>query len=108
MHKAKRVHYSLQGLSMHFHPINPLATNLYSAVTADDGAAKRAADVRKKLMSSTAEIQDELDSGKVQATSGHSNKDQGQSPDHKHHRDEEVDPSDDEDPDDPNPVSLWG
>ncbi len=45
--------------------LDPNATNLYSAVTDRATAAKRAAEVRKELMSSTAEVEDELDTGKV-------------------------------------------
>ena len=47
---------------MHVHGthLDPNALNLYSAVE-KSAAAKRAAEVRKQLMSSTGEIEDELD-----------------------------------------------
>jgi len=51
---------------MHVHGthLDPNALNLYSAVE-KSAAAKRAAEVRKQLMSSTGEIEDELDTGMI-------------------------------------------
>lgn len=53
---------------MHVHGshMDPNALNLYSAVADEKAAAaKRAAEVRKKLMSSTGEVEDELDTASV-------------------------------------------
>ena len=83
--------------------LDPNATNLYSAVSAERAAAnRRAAEVRKKLLSSTAEIEDELDTGKVSAIPKDSDQNQRQSSDQQDSKETEDAPYTDD------PMSIWG
>jgi hypothetical protein len=51
-----------QGETMHVHGLNPNLLNLYSAVaTEKTESAKRAAEVRKKLIAGAAELEGELE-----------------------------------------------
>jgi hypothetical protein len=82
--------------------LDPNATNLYSAVAAERAAAnRRAAEVRKKLMSSTAEIEDELDTGKVSAIPKDAAESERQSGDQQDSRETEDAPDTDD------PMSIW-
>jgi hypothetical protein len=88
--------------------MDPSATNLYSAVAAEKAsAAKRAAEVRNKLMSSTAEVEDELDTGKVLAVDNHPQQDSRQPPPRKRSPAENK-PASDDDNDPEDPISIWG
>jgi hypothetical protein len=87
--------------------LDPNAANLYSAVTDRATATKRAAEVRKELMSSTAEVEDELDTGKVLAVEEKPKPEPRRPPARKHPPDETAkNPSDEADEEDP--LSIWG
>jgi hypothetical protein len=87
--------------------LDPNAANLYSAVTDRAAAAKRAAEVRNKLMSSTAEVEDELDTGKVLAVEEKPKPEPRRPPARKHPPGETAKtPS--EEADDEDPLSIWG
>jgi hypothetical protein len=95
---------------MHVHGahMDPSATSLYSAVAAEKAsAAKRAAEVRKKLMSSTAEVEDELDTGKVLAVDNHPQQDARQ-PFSRKRPPAENKPASGDDDDSEDPISIWG
>ncbi len=114
---------------MHVHGthLDPNALNPYSAAAAEkSAAAKRAAEVREKLMSSTGEMEDELDAGKVfpiaKQAQQNSRQPPGRKRPHPETPDEDADADDadtearaaaeDDSSDDPNdpddPMSLWG
>jgi hypothetical protein len=87
--------------------LDPNAANLYSAVTDRAAATKRAAEVRKKLMSSTAEVEDELDTGKVLAVEEKPKPEPRRPPPRKPPPDETAKNSSEE-ADAEDPLSIWG
>ncbi len=93
---------------MHVHGahLNPNATNLYSAVAAEKtAAAKRAAEVRKKLLSNASEIEGEAE---IQATSMTAEENEEDSPPgHNHKRPAKKKNAAEEGPPD-DPISVWG
>jgi hypothetical protein len=95
---------------MHVHGthLNPAATNLYSAVAAEKAAAaKRAAEVRKKLKDGASQIEAELDADVTLAISGESNEDSRQRRDNKNPRSSPKKQNADEEPP-ADPISVWG
>ena len=89
---------------MHIHrnSLAVVAADIYSSAQAERAAAaKQAAEVRKKLMSSTAEIEDELDTGKVSAIPKDAAESERQSGDQQDSRETEDAPDTDD------PMSIW-
>ena len=86
--------------------LDPIATNQYSAVTDRAAATKRAAEVRKQLMSSTAEVEDELDTGKVLAVEEKPKPEPRRPRTRK--RPDETTRNPDDGPDEEDPLSIYG
>ncbi|MDR3764700.1 MAG: hypothetical protein P4M01_11445 [Acidobacteriota bacterium] len=100
-------------MHMHGTQLDPNAATLYGVLVAQKAAAsRRAAEVRDKLMSSTGEVEDELDSGSVSAADIESNpppQDKRRRRFRKRAPDSEATPANPvQPPEEENPVSIWG
>ena len=96
---------------MHVHGLNPNLLNLYSAVAAEKTeSAKRAAEVRKKLIAGASELEGELEAEaiveEVEEFPAPRQDGENPSPRKKQNASRSEDNADDSPPDEP--ISMWG
>ncbi len=96
-------------MRVHGTHLNPIAANLYAAVEAKKAAAKQAAEVRKKLLSSASQIEGEAAIQPVSTPDEEKEKDSDQGPENPQTQKKNDLPGNaGEDDQSGDPISLWG